>query len=61
MMQWIDGKKVYVGALALILVGVAELMKYDVVPSVTPENAIDTIFAGFLLLSGRSALKKLEK
>lgn len=60
-MKVVNGMKTYVVGLAMILVGVVEMTGYDLVQSVTTANAFEWIMAGLALMTGRSALKKLEK
>lgn len=54
----VDGYKMYAAGVGLILVAVAEGLGVDVVPSITPENYLDHVYTGFLIIAGKSALNK---
>lgn len=60
MFSFIDGKKTYILGALTILIGVAELLGIDVVAGVDQNSAIAYIITGFGLITGKSALSKLE-
>lgn len=58
--EWIDGKKTYLGGTGAILVGVGKFL-YDWYYGTyqAPEAYLSWIIAGWTIIGGRSAAKKL--
>ena len=56
----LNGWKSYLLGAIVFMVGAAEMIGLDVVGEVTTANAFDYIIAGLALITGKSALKKLE-
>ncbi len=60
MFAFIDGKKSYLLGFAMIVIGLVELVGIDVVPSVDQASAFNYILLGFGVISGKSAISKIE-
>lgn len=59
-MDWLNGKKTYLTAILMILVGFAEMFGMDVVAGVDASNAMILVSNGFAFLFGRMAVAKVE-
>ena len=58
MFGFLSGKKSYITGGIMILIGVAEFVGIDIIPSVTQSDALQYILAGFALISVKSAIAK---
>ena len=56
----LDGWKLYLLGVTVILIGGVELLKIDILEPVTQANALEYILAGWAIIGGKSAIKKLE-
>ena len=56
----INGSKTYILGAVTVLIGIAELLGVDVIPGITQSGAFDYILGGLALITGKSALAKIE-
>lgn len=57
-MNFLNGYKSYILGGITILIGLAELLGVDIVPSVDQASAFNYIMVGFGIVAGKSALAK---
>ena len=60
MFSFINGKKSYILGIITVLIGVAEMLGVDVIPSVTQFDAFNYILGGFAIITAKSAIAKVE-
>ena len=60
--EWLNGKKTYIGGIGAILIGIGKLAYDWYNGSIQPlETYLTWIIAGWTIISGRHAVKKIEE
>jgi hypothetical protein len=60
MFSFLDGYKTYILGAVTVVIGIVELLGIDVIPGVDQAGAFNYILGGLALITGKSAIKKLE-
>ena len=61
-LEWLNGKKTYIGGIGAILIGIGKLMYDWYNGNVQPAETYFAWFvAGWTIISGRHAIKKVEE